>query len=861
MSGGDAACNRNSTQTHPHPLVRMVRKLSDTSGGLCRLVDCAFLVLTTLAMLGLAARPVYASPPVQTSTALLPQNSILYGPHAAQQLTLELMRDGAPAGEINHKVLYSSSNPRVVSVGGNGLAVARGNGKAVVTARCGTRSATTTVRVAGWGSQQEWSFRNDVLPVLTREGCNGGSCHGAAAGKGGLKLSLRGFDPDADYDVLTHQANGRRVAPGRPLDSLLLLKPTNRIPHGGGRRIEPGSREESAIAGWIAAGAPSPRATDKRIDRLEIVPPAATLHPGDQQQMLVTAHYSDGSVADVTSLVKFGAVDGTVATVNEAGQVHVIGRGETAITAWYSSKVSCARVVSPYPGARTNPFATRTNGSIIDALVMQKLTELNIPPSSRCSDSDFLRRASLDTVGALPTLEESRQFLADASPDKRLKLIDHLLSKPEFADYWAYKWSDLLLLNSKSMPGETLNSFYSYIHKSVEENKPWNRFVTEIVTARGSTLENGAAGFFVIHKDPFDLTETTTQAFMGLSLMCAHCHNHPMEKWTQKDYYQMANMYARVRMKNGDKPGEVFVLAANSGDIPHPRLGTPLAPRPLDGTPLKPDDTADRRVKLAEWLTSPSNPSFARAIVNRIWRNFMGRGIVEAEDDLRATNPPTNAPLMDALSDEFIKNGYDIKKLIREILVSDTYQRSSDPVGVNRTDVRYFSHYIVRRLAAEPLLDAIAQVTGIATEFKDLPKSTRALQLKDNQVASYFLTAFGRPVREKTCACERQQDPDVAQALHLSNGDVINARLRTAGSAVEMQVKTGVSDREALDRLYLTAYCRYPTAKEADAELALLASGSAPSSAKMETNTLAHREALEDVYWAVLTSREFVFNH
>ena len=483
--------------------------------------------------------------------------------------------------------------------------------------------------------------------------------------------------------------------------------------------------------------------------------------------------------------------------------------------------------------------------------------ELNIPSSSNCSDSEFLRRSSLDATGALPTVAEAKQFLADSSPDKRTKFIDKLLAKPEYVDYWAYKWSDLLLLNSKSMPGETLTSFYNYIHKSVEHNTPWDRFVREIVTARGSTLENGAAGFFVIHKDPFDLTETTTQAFMGLSLMCAHCHNHPMEKWTQKDYYQMANLYARVRMKNGDKPGEVFVLAADSGDIPHPRLGTPLAPRTLDGVDIRPDDPVDRRVKLAEWLTSKSNPGFARAIVNRVWRNFMGRGVVEAEDDLRATNPPTNAPLMDALADEFVRNGYDIKQLIREILLSATYQRSSEPVGVNRADERYFSHYIVRRLPAEPLLDAIAQVTGVPTEYKDITKGTHALQLKDSQVDSYFLTAFGRPLREKTCACERQQDPDVAQALQLSNGDVINARLKAAGNAVEKLVNTGASDKDAIESLYLAAFCRYPTPPEVETTQRLLDAGTPGNSSllSIETKKQSRRAALEDLYWAVL-SRE-----
>ncbi len=627
---------------------------------------------------------------------LLPSSIRLYGPHASQPLVVEKMANGRVSGDSTAPAVFTSSNPHIVVVDKSGLVRPMGDGVASFTARVGGKSIKVSVTVSGFKKLGAWSFRNDVLPVLTRIGCNGGSCHGAAAGKGGLKLSLRGFDPDSDYEVLTHQANGRRVVPGVPGESLLMLKPTMRIPHGGGMRIQPGSREEAAIAGWIAEGAPPPVKADTRIDTLEIVPQVASLRPGALQQMLVTAHYSDGTAKDVTSLVKFGSVDGSVAVVNDGGLVHVLGSGETAITVWYSSKVDYARVISPYSGSGAHEMSAVGSGSSIDALVLQKLRELNIPVSPTCSDSEFLRRASLDATGALPSVEQTKQFLADSSPDKRGKLVDHLLATPEYTDYWAYKWSDLLLLNSKSMPAETLNSFYGYIHKSVEQNKPWNKFVRDIITARGSTLENGAAGFFVIHKDPFDLTETTTQAFMGLSLMCAHCHNHPMEKWTQRDYYQMANLYARVRLKNGDKPGEVFVLAADSGDIPHPRLGTPLAPRTLDGEELKPDDPVDRRVRLAAWLTSSTNPSFARAIVNRVWRNFMGHGIVEAEDDLRATNPPTNAPLMDDLVDEFEKNGYDVKRLIREILVSATYQRSSQPVGVNHADEKYFSHYIMQ---------------------------------------------------------------------------------------------------------------------------------------------------------------------
>jgi len=811
--------------------------------------------LTILVLCLFAAQRGHAAEPIRI--AILPNVVSLHGTHDHQRLLVErLDKTLRAAGDVTHGSRLTSSNADIAHVDANGILHPVRDGDTTIMATYHGVRTSTNVHVYGMRDREIWSFRNDVLPVLTREGCNSGSCHGAAAGKGGLKLSLRAYDPDADYNVLTHQANGRRVQPGRPDESLLLLKPLMKVAHGGGQRIQPGSDEERALGGWIRNGATAPAATDIKIESVEVTPSVALMHPGEQQHMLVKAHFSNGEIRDVTPLAKFGSVDGSVAGVTDDGTVKAVGHGETAITVWYSSKVNYARIVSPYPGGVSSVGSTRTDDrSLIDTLIEHKLAELNIPVSSICSDGEFIRRASLDTAGVLPTIEATKAFLADNSMDKRTRYVDQLLSRSEYVDYWSYKWSDLLLLNSKGIPGETLNSFYSYIHKSVEQNKPWNQFVREIITARGSTLDNGAAAFFVIHKDPFDLTETTTQAFMGLSLMCAHCHNHPMERWTQRDYYQMANLYARVRLKNGDKAGEVFVLASSSGDIPHPKLGTPLAPKPLESPEMRPDDPSDRRDTLADWLISKKNPNFSRAIINRVWRNFMGRGLVEAEDDLRVTNPPTNAPLMDALGAQFDQSGYDVKKLIRSILLSSAYQRSSLPVGVNGNDQRYFSHYIVKRLPAEPLLDAIAQVTGVATDFKDLPKSTRAVQLKDSQVASYFLTAFGRPAREKTCACERQNDPNVAQALHLSNGETVNARLKAAGGVIDSLVKENATLKLTLEQLYVAAFCRIPTpAEEARAANAL---GITDSNRSMK---LA-RPDLEDLYWAVLTSREFVFNH
>jgi hypothetical protein len=792
---------------------------------------------------------------------LLPPRVDLSGAKATQSLVVERLQNGRHVGDLTARAVFSTSDPKVALVTKDGVVRPVGDGTAVITAAVGGQKAVTSVQVTGTRKPFAWTFRNHVLPVFTKASCNSGACHGALAGKGGLKLTLRGFDPGSDHEALTRQAAGRRVVAGDPGSSLALLKPTMTVGHGGGERIKKGSVDYSVLSEWIKAGAPRPKPTDPTLQRLEVFPTVTTLKSGDKQQILVRALYSDGHAEDVTRWVKFGTSDGNVATVDDQGAVKVMGSGEAAITVWFSSKVTFARVVSPFPNApSSDTFGKAARSNFIDEHVVNKLESLGIPPSAACTDAEFVRRAYLDAAGILPTVREVNEFVADSAPDKRTQLIESLLDRPEFVDYWTYKWSDLLLVSSRKLSGTALTSFYNWIRKSVEENKPWDRFAREILTAKGSNLDNGAANYYILHKEPIDLMETTTQAFLGMSLMCARCHNHPLEKWTQRDYYQMANLLSRVRLKNGDRAGEVLALASLEGDINHPRLGTPLPPRPLEAQEIALEDTRDRREALANWLTAPDNPYFAKAVVNRVWRNFMGRGLVEAEDDLRLTNPPSNQELLDALAHDFAKNGYDVKRLIRLIMTSAAYQRSAEPVGNGVKDDRYYSRYIVRRLPAEVLLDALSRVTGVPTEFAGYPKGTRALQLRDSQIASYFLTAFGRPERAQTCSCERQQEPSVAQALHLANGDTVNAKLRAPGSIVGQLVKDDASDEEVVKELFLSALSRLPTPTERAKLLPILAEtplDPLASSAAKE----ARRQALEDLYWAVLTDKEFLFNH
>jgi hypothetical protein len=516
-------------------------------------------------------------------------------------------------------------------------------------------------------------------------------------------------------------------------------------------------------------------------------------------------------------------------------------------------------VTSPYPNAvDEKAYANSPKANFIDEHVLRKLRELRLPPSGQCSDAEFVRRAYLDAAGILPTPEELNKFLADKSPDKRAKLIDALIERPEFVDYWAYKWCDVMLVSTRKLPQPAMWAFYRSIRQAIADNTPWDRFARDILLSTGSTLDHGGGNLFVLHKDVSELTESVAITFLGTSVTCARCHNHPLEKWTQDQYWSLANLFSRV---------EVILAPATEGNALHPRKGIPMPPTPLDGKPMAFDDPADRRAHFADWLTSPNNLYFAKALVNRVWKNFLGRGLVEAEDDIRETNPPTNPELFDALAKDFVGHGYDVKHLIRLVMNSAAYQRSSRPAKGNESDDRFYSHYLVRRLSGEVILDALSQATGVPTLFtqiytgveggteatKNYPEGTRALQLPDSRVASKFLDAFGRPDRTQTCSCERQQDSTVGQALMLNNGQSLNDKLRAPKARLNAWLTEKISDTEAVKRVFVLALSREPTAGELSRMTALLKDA--------RTTPQAGREALEDVFWAVLTSREFLFNH
>lgn len=709
------------------------------------------------------------------------------------------------------------------------------------------------------------SFRNTIQPILTRYGCAMGACHGAAAGQGGFRLSLRGFDDEGDWISVTRSANGRRLTLEDPARSLFLLKATKQVAHKGDKRFEVNSPEYKAIADWIAAGAPGPKADDARITSLEVSHPHVVTQAGKNVQLKITAKFSDGHGEDVTRWAKYLGTNASVATVDDNGLVKTTGSGEGTVSAWYLSRLAITTVTVPQAQqVAPEAFAVLKPRNFIDENVLTKLRELNIPPSARADDHEFLRRVFLDTLGILPTAEEARAFLADTAADKRDRLIDSLLKRPEFVDYWSHRWSDLLLVNGDKLMPEAMWSYYNWIRRHVAANTPWDAMVRDLLTATGSTLENGAGNFFVLNDEPTKCAETVSVAFLGTSIGCAKCHNHPMEKWTYDQYYAFANLFSRVRAKNGGQAEERVLFSDTQGDLVAPLTGKPQAPRPLDAlTPVSMTSTEDRRITLAKWLTGADNKLFQRAIVNRVWANFFGAGLVESVDDLRVTNPASNEPLFAAACDHLVKSKFDLKALMRAILQSETYQRTSITVQENINDLRYGSHYVPRRLKAEVLLDTISQVTAAPTTFRidkrnanrgtseTYPMGFRALQLPDSNIASYFLKSFGRADRVATCECERTNEPSMAQALHIANGDTMNAKLAEKDNRLAALLESKQPDAKIIEEAYLLTLTRTPTAKEAAKATEMLAS------AKPDDR----RTTLEDIFWSLMGSKEFLFNH
>jgi Protein of unknown function (DUF1549)/Protein of unknown function (DUF1553) len=708
------------------------------------------------------------------------------------------------------------------------------------------------------------SFRHEVMAVLSRGGCNQGTCHGNLHGKGGFKLSLRGEDPDRDWAALTRDHAGRRLNLHDPDASLILQKATARVPHEGGQRFGVGSSEYTLLLRWIARGAAADAPERIRLTRLIVEPAEAfLLEPIREVRLRAWAVFADGSKKDVSNLAVFESSNVKIEASRD-GVVRSDLPGETTIAVRYlhQQATSILAFVPARPGfAWSKPPAH----NYIDELVFARLKKLRINPSELCSDGEFFRRAYLDLVGFVPPPDESRRFLADSRPDKRGRLIEALLARPEFAEYWALKWSDVLRNEEKQLDKRGTKAFYDWIKKSIADNKPLNQFARELIASRGSTYTDPAANYYRALRDPQIRAEATAQVFLGIRMQCAKCHNHPFNQWTQNDYHQLAAFFPRVQYKiveNARKDkldkhefvGEQIVHFDDTSEVKHPVTGEVMTPRFLGGAALNLGPKDDRLLPLADWVADPKNPFFARTQANRIWSYLLGRGIVEPNDDFRLSNPPVNGPLLDALARDFTAHNFDPKHLIRMIMNSRTYQLSARPNDTNADDETNFSHTVVRSLPAEALLDSIAQATGTTQTFEGYPDVKRAgalpsmPQLRRRQAfdATFrFLRLFGKPERLLNCDCERSDNTTVAQALSLITGDVVNKAVAEADNRIGKLLTAGRSDAEVIEELFLASLCRVPSAAERSALVSQV------------SRSPDRREALEDVLWGLLNSKEF----
>jgi len=756
----------------------------------------------------------------------------------------------------------------------DGRIEARRNGVARVELRLGGATVVARVEVSGAASERPVSYTQEVFPVFSRAGCSQGVCHGNANGKGGLKLSLRGQDAAADYDAILLAAGGRRINRTDPARSLLLLKPSAGLPHAGGLRLKPGSDEYRLLARWIAEGARSDFPRAPGVSELSLFPAERVLYGsagrgGLQQQLRVSARYADGTTRDVTELACYECSDETV-SISPEGLVEAPGGGEAGINVRYGGRMVTSRLtfVPARPPFTFQPFPER---NLVDRHVLAKLRTVRIQPSTLCDDSTFLRRVYLDGLGFPPTPEEAREFLAECAAENvgpgnpalkaRERLVERLVRRPEFGDFWVVKWADLLRAEERSLDPEGMQALYGWLRESFRQNKPLDQFVRELLTSTGSTYDTPAASFYRRTRSPDLLAETTAQLFMGVRMACARCHNHPYDRWRQSDYHALAAYFARVGRETKHKPrrqrfdaeeinGDEYVVVRSAGEWTNPATGEPMPPGMLGDPKSVPAANAeDRRTALAAWLTGPENPFFARAMVNRVWYHVMGRGIVDPVDDFRESNPATNQPLLDALSADFAKNGFDLRRLVATIMNSSTYQLSAAPNAINATDEKYFSHALTPRLTAEQMYEAISSATGAPEQFPGYPAGTRLLQVVPTWQVHPFLRLFGQPPRETACECERNGEPTLGQSFELISGRQIDSRLRAPDNRLARLLASDRAPAEMVTELYLAAYARPPSAAELETAAGYL------------TKAKDRRAALEDLTWGLINTKEFLLRH
>lgn len=726
-------------------------------------------------------------------------------------------------------------------------------GAAAWACMAGSVCAAEPVRTAK--SAKAVTFEFDVQPVLTRFGCNSGPCHGKSRGQNGFALSLLGFDADFDYASLIHESRSRRVMPAAPEHSMLLRKPAGQMPHGGGKKFDAGSVPYELLRAWIQAGAPRTPADAPKIVRVVAEPASRSLTAKESFPLRVLAEYSDGSRRDVTAGSAFQSNDTTVAAVAGEGIVKAGGLpGEAAIMARYMNNIAVCTVTIPLPGAvPDDAYQKLPRNNDIDDLIWKKLKLLGMLPSPPASEATFHRRAYLKAIGRLPTPAETRAYLADTGADKRARLIDRLLERPEYADFWANKWADLIRPNPYRVGMKAVWNLDAWLRDAFRKNKPYDQFARELVTAQGSTWRHGATVIFRDRPDTVEVAASVSQLFLGVRLECAKCHHHPFEVWSQDDFFGFAAFFARVGHKGGLSPpisgGEEIIFTMDAGQLRHGRTGAAVAPKMLGGKSLTLAPKDDPREILADWMTDRSNPYFAKVMANRVWAELMGQGLVEPVDDIRATNPPSNGPLLDALADDFRRQGYDLKKLIRKIMLSHAFALSSRPAERNVTDLKNFSRYYRQRLRAEVLLDAVNDVLAVEESFAAMPPGSRAAQMWTHRVSSIFLDTFGRPDPNQDPPCERKMESTTPQVLHLMNSPALNRKVSQDDARPAKLAAGKKSSENIVEELYLLAYGRFPTS--AEKATALESFSQSPGGNR--------RRAVEDLFWAILNTPEFYF--
>jgi hypothetical protein len=786
------------------------------------------------------------------SIEVFPPQARLDSSRDRQRLIVQALHADGRTEDVTAAATVTATNPALAAIdrpAGRIVLRPQADGETAIRVEHAGQAREIALKVVSATSEPPLSFRLDVMPVFARAGCNMGSCHGAARGKDGFRLSLFGFDPAGDYQRITRELPGRRIDPGDPVRSLLVQKAIAGVPHTGGKRFELESDLADRLVRWIAAGAPDDPGPVAQLVGLDLYPPTALLAgEGVAQPFVAVARFGDGTDRDVTDLCWYGSNNDATAKVSPAGLVSSGNRGEAFIMARYDT-ITVGRPLVVVPKDLSFTFPPQENPTWIDELVNAKLAALRIAPSGICDDETFLRRVTLDLVGLVPMPEERAAFLADTGSDKRARVVDELMQRKEFVELWVMKWAEILQIRSQgndvSPKGAIL--YHQWLDQRIAANEPVDRMVRDLITASGGTFTNPPSNYFQLERDTLKLSENVAQAFLGMRIQCAQCHNHPFDRWTMDDYYGFASFFKQIARKRAADPRETIVYDSGAGDMKHPVSGATVAPKFLGGETPK-VSTDDRREALATWMTAPENPYFAKHVANIAWTHLFGRGIVHEPDDARVSNPPSNGPLLDELGRRLAASGWDFRGLVRDIVTSQTYQRLCAVNDTNKLDDTNFSHAAVRRIRAEVLLDVLAQVTGTKNKFPGLPLGARAVQVADGRTTNYFLTTFGRATREDVCSCAVKMDPNLSQALHLLNGDAANDRIKQGG-LVAAWIKEGKPDAEVVDLLFTRCYGRMPTEQERTETVAAVAAAG------------DRAQALEDVFWALLNSPEFMFNH